>query len=136
MQLFIFGNGNTSLEDYMQKYYPCLQALSSNVEFLVCDFRGVDTLSMEYLKTKSSKVSVYHIGEKPRYLPAHYRTKVSSWQLFGGYETDQERDMAAISNCTHFLAFDFNVSSKRKSGTATNIEKCLQLGKIPVMEKR
>ena len=135
MKLFIFGNGNTSFEDYMQKYYSCLQMLRGNVEFLVCDFRGVDTLTMEYLKTKSSKVSVYHIGEKPRYLPARYRTKVSSWQLFGGYETDDERDMAAIANCTHFLAFDFNVSSQRKSGTATNMEKCLQLGKIPLTEE-
>lgn len=134
MKLFIFGNGHTSFENYVEKYYSHLQMLDNNVEFLLCDFRGVDTLSMEYLKTKSSKVSVYHIGEKPRYLPARYRTKVSSWQLFGGYETDEERDMAAICQCTHFLAFDFNVSSQRKSGTATNIEKCLQLNKIPLVE--
>ena len=134
MKLFVFGNGNTSFEDYSEKYVSYLCKLNKNTEFLVCDFRGVDTLTMEYLKTKSSKVSVYHIGEKPRYLPARYRTKVSSWQLFGGYETDHERDMAAICGCTHFLAFDFNVSAQRKSGTATNIEKCLQLNKISLIE--
>ncbi|BBM87042.1 hypothetical protein [Candidatus Uabimicrobium amorphum] len=133
MKLFVFGNGNTSFEEYTEKYVSYLCQLK-NAEFLVCDFRGVDTLTMEYLKTKSSKVSVYHIGEKPRYLPARYRTKVSSWELFGGYTTDHERDMAAIYHCTHFLAFDFNVSAQRKSGTATNIEQCLRLDKIPLTE--
>jgi len=130
MYLYVFGNGNLSWEDFLAHYYQQMIFLDLELtHFIVCDFRGVDTLVMEYLKCKTDQVNIYHIGSLPRYLPDKYKTKVSNWILCGGYETDEERDNAAIEMCTHFLARDFNSTNERKSGTQRNIEKCLALGK-------
>lgn len=136
MNIYVFGNGNLCFADY-KRYYGniILEYLTQeNVSFSVCDFRGVDTLTMELLKCDCSDVFVYHIGEKPRYLPDKYKTKVSSWKIFGNYSTDEERDLDAIKNCSHFLAIDFNSNGKRKSGTQKNIEICESLGKINLSE--
>lgn len=131
MHLYVFGNGNLSFADFLTYYHAPLSALApvSDVRYLVCDFRGVDTLVMEYLKCTTPHVRVHHVAERPRYLPDRYRTMVSQWELFGGFQGDADRDAAAIAACTHFLAFDFNSDAKRKSGTQRNIERCLALGK-------
>lgn len=132
MKLYIFGNGNLGLEQFLIQYCNPLRMLdfvSLGIQFLLCDFRGVDTLMMEYLKTLTPDVSVYHVGEKPRYLPDRYKTQVSQWQQVGGFASDADRDAAAIAACSHFLAYDFNSDAERKSGTQRNIERCLELGK-------
>ncbi len=131
MNLFIFGNGNLSFGDFVIHYVRVLEGikLSKRDTYLVCDFRGADTLVMEYLKHVSARVSVFHIGEQPRYLPDRYRTKVSGWELVGGFSSDNARDDAAIDACTHFLAHDTNSTPERRSGTGRNIERCLALGK-------
>lgn len=132
MTIHIFGNGNLSFSDFLQHYEaPLLPYLTDKkVHFSVCDFRGVDTLTMELLKSITPQVTVYHIGERPRYLPDKYKTKVSQWTLVGGFETDEERDLAAIENCTHFLAIDFNSNAKRQSGTSKNISFCEDNNKL------
>ena len=134
MKVYVFGNGNICFRDFICYYEVHLRHLitTPDTSFIVCDFRGVDTLTMEILKSETGKVSLYHIGDKPRYIPDHFRTKVSLWKLVGGFQTDLERDSAAIENCTHFLAIDFNSDEKRTSGTKSNIEKCLALGKIHI----
>lgn len=134
MRVYVFGNGNLSFADFLTHYrVPLTEWIDpTQAEFIVCDFRGVDTLTMELLKQLSANVRVFHIGERPRYLPDRYRTKVSSWELVGGFEDDRARDEAAIAACTHFLAVDFNSNAKRKSGTTTNIARCLALGKLPL----
>ncbi|WP_372364630.1 hypothetical protein [Candidatus Uabimicrobium sp. HlEnr_7] len=134
MKLFVFGNGSINFSDYIDFYLHHLNTLNNirKVEFVVCDFCGVDTLTMEFLKTRSSKVSIYHIAERPRYLPARYRTKVTSWKLIGGFSCDEERDNAAIDACTHFLALDFNSTAQRESGTKKNINRCIVMKKIPL----
>ncbi|KXX71177.1 hypothetical protein [Flammeovirga sp. SJP92] len=131
MKVYIFGNGNIKFSEFEVLYLKPLQELVFNkgVEFIVCDFRGVDTLIMEYLKSETPNVTVLHIGEQPRYIPDRYRTKVSQWKVIGSFEDDEARDRYAIENCTHFIAKDFNSSPKRKSGTQKNIELCLTLGK-------
>ena len=78
----------------------------------------------------SRNSTALHIGEAPRYLPDRYKTRVQQWTLQGGFADDAERDQAAISQCTHFLAYDFNTNDKRTSGTRKNIDRCLALGKI------
>ena len=134
MKVYIFGNGNIKFSDFEQLYLKPIYALlpKEKPEFFVCDFRGTDTLMMEFLKSETPNVSVLHIGEKPRYLPDKYRTKVSQWKIIGGFVDDQSRDEYAINACTHFLATDFNSNEKRKSGTLKNIEKCLSLGKVRI----
>jgi len=133
MKVYIFGNGNINYSDFEELYVKPIKRLTEeNAHFIVCDFRGVDTLVMEYLKSESDKVSIIHIGEKPRYLPDKFRTKVSQWEIKGGFEDDKSRDNYAISSCTHFIATDFNSDDKRKSGTQQNIELCKSLGKIRI----
>lgn len=132
MNIYIFGNGNISFTQFKEHYESVINEYIDlkNVNFLLCDFRGVDVLAMEVLKCDSANVSVYHIGENPRYLSDKFRTKVSSWKLIGGFENDEHRDSEVIKNYTHFIAIDFNSDSNRKSGTQKNIELCEKLGKI------
>lgn len=132
MKIYIFGNGNTSFAHFHEHYVRVLEPylLDERVSFLVGDFRGVDTLAMELLKCVSSRVTVYHVRDRARYLPDTFRTKVGEWTIVGGFKTDEARDLAAIDNCTHYVAVDFNSDAKRKSGTLKNIERCEQRGKI------
>ncbi len=135
MKVYLFGNGNIRFADFEELYLKPIQRLlaeAPEVEFLVCDFRGTDTLVMEYLKSESKNVTVFHIGERPRYLPDMFKTQVSQWKLAGSFEDDASRDQSAIDACTHFIATDFNSDEKRKSGTQKNIERCESLGKIRI----
>lgn len=138
MKIYVFGNGNLSYRDFQEFYINPLSKhnLIDSAAFIICDFRGVDTLMMEYLKTASSNVTVLHIGDKPRYLPDKYKTKVNSWKVIGGFPDDTSRDQKAIDDCTHYLAIDRNTNDKRKSGTQKNIEKCNALGKLSISELR
>ena len=131
MKIFIFGNGNISFDNFVEHYSNPLKPYlnNSDVEFVICDFRGTDTLTMELLKSISSNVTVCHIGEKPRYAPDKYKTKASQWTFKGGFISDEERDNYAIKYCTHFLAVDYNSNNKRVSGTEKNINKCLSMNK-------
>jgi hypothetical protein len=135
MIIYIFGNGNLSFSDYLRHYEAPLKPLLAlpDAHFVMGDFRGVDTLTMELLKCETDNVSIYHVGDKPRYTPDQFRTRVPQWKLLGGFKSDGERDGAAIQACTHFLAIDFNSDAARKSGTTKNIEKCLKLGKIALL---
>lgn len=132
MNIYIFGNGNISFHDFKLHYEQLINRFleEDTVMFSVCDFKGVDTLTMELLKCNTTNVAVYHIGDQPRYFPDKFKTKVSSWHIVGGFENDEQRDLAVIKNCTHFIAVDFNSDTIRKSGTQKNIERCEQLGKI------
>ncbi|MNJ91886.1 hypothetical protein D3C87_95410 [compost metagenome] len=132
MNIYLFGNGNISFADFKIHYEEIMNRYldDETVHFSLCDFRGTDALAMEVLKCTTSRVSVYHIGERPRYLPDKFRTKVSGWKIIGGFENDEQRDREVIQNCTHFIAIDFNSDEKRISGTQKNIAYCEQLGKI------
>ncbi len=136
MKIYVFGNGNINLNDFIDLYKKPLDQFVNDplVSFILCEFRGVDTLMHEFLKSETEQVSIYHVGEKPRYKADQFKTKVSSWKFIGGFESDEERDNKAIEDCTHFLAYDFNSDAKRKSGTLKNIEKCISLGKIDMKE--
>lgn len=133
MKVFIGGNGNLSFEDFCHYYASVLDKTvedNPNARFLVCDFRGVDVLAMEYLKCRTPNVTVYHMGSRPRYTPDQFRTYVSEWEFMDGYRNNWERDQATLKNCTHYLAYDFNSDHNRKSGTQKNIEVCQRMRKI------
>jgi hypothetical protein len=136
MVVYVFGNGNCKFNDFIDHYTSLIDdCLKCHAYFLVCDFRGLDTLTMEYLKFKTDRVSVYHIGCRARYLPDRFKTAVEKWKLVGGFENDTSRDARAIQDCTHFLAFDFNSDQQRKSGTLANVEACLRLGKSRLLSE-
>lgn len=135
MNIYVFGNGNLTFEQFKEFYEKPLEIFKDDkkVNFSICDFRGVDTLVMELLKSRTKNVTIFHIGEKPRYLPDQYRTKVSSWEMRGGFIDDESRDLAAILDCTHYLAEDFNSNERRMSGTQRNILKCQEMNKIRIV---
>ena len=134
MKIYLFGNGNIRFSDFRLFYEkPILQSLQlEDVSFVLCDFRGTDTLAMELLKTETANVTVFHVGEKPRYFPDLFKTKAGEWKRIGGFVDDAARDLACIECCTHFIATDFNSDLKRKSGTLKNIEHCLRAGKYRI----
>jgi len=138
MNLYVFGNGNLAFSDFLSYYVPVLNLVLEikDHQFLVCDFRGTDTLVMEFLKSRTQNVTVFHIGERPRYLPDRYRTDVSKWRLSSSFLSDRTRDDAAIAACDHFLAFDANSTEARVSGTAQNIARCLELGRVRLAPER
>lgn len=130
MRLYVFGNGNLSFEAFCERYVPSLeQAIDADASFIVCEFRGADTLTLEWLKTRTNDVEVLHVGERPRYLPDRYRTRVSNWTISGGFASDNERDEAALERCTHVLAHDFNSKPDRASGTAKLLARADELGR-------
>lgn len=133
--IFIFGNGNLSFEDFSKYYLPILEQYEQEADnhFILGDFRGVDTLAMEWLKCKSSNVSIYHLGNRPSYRPDLFKTCVSDWAFKGFFSSNLERDLAMVKDCTHFLGFDFNTDRNRVSGTYKSIQSCLKQKKIRLM---
>ncbi|WP_294221633.1 hypothetical protein [uncultured Chryseobacterium sp.] len=130
-KIFLFGNGNLSWENFHRFYIEPLKGTAvSECEFIIGDFAGTDTMMMEYLKDKTENVTIIHMKDRPRYSVNTFRNKASKWKTVGGFVSDAERDNFGISNCTHFLAVDFNSDETRKSGTLKNIEKCVSLGRI------
>jgi hypothetical protein len=79
MHLYVFRNGNLSFRDFLEIYAEPLGRLQHDraLRVLVCDFRVVDALVMEYPKCSTANVRVYHVGDRPRYLPDAFRTLVS-----------------------------------------------------------
>ena len=131
MILYIFGNGNLSYQDFHTFYVGQLQRVQDlNPSYILGDFRGADTMAMEYLKTASRNVRIFHMGARPRYYPDAYCTLVGKWKKVGWFKSDESRDDAAIESCTHYLAVDFNSDENRKNGTRRNIELCNSFGKI------
>ncbi|WP_294293075.1 hypothetical protein [uncultured Chryseobacterium sp.] len=130
-KIFLFGNGNLSWENFHRFYIEPLKGTAvSECEFIIGNFAGTDTMMMEYLKDKTENVTIIHMKDRPRYSVNTFRNKASKWKTVGGFVSDAERDNFGISNCTHFLAVDFNSDETRKSGTLKNIEKCVSLGRI------
>lgn len=130
--VYVFGNGNISCDDFFNIYAPAIhRAHESNprTRFHVCDFRGVDTLTMEFLKHRTPSVTVYHVGKSPRYLPDRFNTLVSAWTINGGHASDKDRDAAAVSASSQFLAADFNSTADHTTATARSIRACVLLGK-------
>ena len=135
--IYIFGNGNLSFSDFEQYYLSVIRQEASDpaTSFLIGDFRGTDTLAMELLKNLTPRVTVLHIGERPRYFPDKFRTNAGNWSVRGGFQSDTERDEFAIAHCTHFIAVDFNSDSQRTSGTLRNMHACLNAGKTNLTQK-
>lgn len=130
-KIYLFGNGNTSFEFFIEYYKPIIdKALANDFHFIVCDFRGLDVMVLEYLKDKTSNVTLLHCFDKPRYVPDKFKTFVSKWEIKGGFSCDKERDNFAISECSHFFAIDLNSNETRESGTLKNINTLKMLGKM------
>lgn len=132
--IFICGNGNITFEEFEKYYINILKNIDiENYSFILGDFRGTDTLTMEYLKDKTSDVEICHLFNKPRYTPDKFKTLVNNWEFKGGFKTNEERDYYMIRTCTYFIAYDKNTDENRTSGTFKNIELCKSSGKCQIV---
>lgn len=130
--VYVFGHGNLEFATFVERYVPAIDELlvDPTCAWVLRDFRGADALAMEYLKTRTERVTVFHVGDRPRYQPDGFGTAARQWQRRGGFAGDAERDDAAIGACTHFLAVDAHPDDTRVSDTRRAIERCRSLGRI------
>jgi hypothetical protein len=128
-KIFITGNGNLSFENFQRYYITPLKSFISESEIILGDFKGVDVMMMEYLKDKTSNVTICHLFDDPRYFPDIYKTLVRSWDFKGGFKNHYEADEYMIRSASHFIAFDQNSTDQRKTATHQNIQRCLDLGR-------
>ena len=86
------------------------------IEFVIGDYEGCDTMAQEYLTEQGfdpSRVTIYHMGDKPMNLVnKHFKT-------IGGFKNDIERDSAMTNASTYDVAYIRK--GKENSGTAQNI---------------
>lgn len=119
---FISGHGNLTFEEFITQYKPLIDdAIESNHSFVVGDFRGCDILAQEYLKNKTSKVTVYHCFDKPRYKVDFVDLLSKKWKYKKGFQSDLERDTAMTINSDYDIAWV--KIGKENSGTANNIKR-------------
>ena len=117
---FISGHRDISEQEFMDNYAKTIDAvLSANPDasFVVGDYHGVDIMAQDYLlgykHVDPSKVTVYHMFDKPRY------ANLNVTNLKGGYTSDEDRDTAMTEASFEDIAF---VRDHTKlSGTAQNI---------------
>jgi hypothetical protein len=133
--IYVFGNGALSFDDFRALYVPAIETALERTEtsWVVCDFRGVDTLTMEYLKTQTASVTVLHVGAAPRYLPDRRYTQVEKWTIRGGFADDDARDQAALASASHFLAVDRFSRPVRATATARLIDNARAAGCAPLV---
>jgi hypothetical protein len=119
---FISGHGNTTFEEWELHYKPLIdKALSNDSCFILGEFRGVDIISMEYLKNKTPKVTITHCFENPRYKVDAIDLPSKFWTYIGNFQSDLERDTFMTENSDEDIAWIRE--GREKSGTAKNIKR-------------
>lgn len=120
--VFISGHGNLTFEEWLEHYKPLIdKCLLLNYHFILGDFRGTDVLSIEYLKNKTSNVTICHCFKKARYNVDIINLQSANWKYVGGFKTDEERDSYMTSNSDEDIAWIRY--DKINSCTAKNIER-------------
>lgn len=116
---FISGHRNiteSEFEKYKNKLSEILKEIP-DARFVVGDFNGVDIMAQNFLidelNFNPKHITVYHMFENPR----NVNPKVINF--VGGFENDEERDLAMTINSSKDIAFIRN--HFELSGTAQNI---------------
>lgn len=112
---FISGHRDITEEEFIEHYEPVLwkRLNEPDSKFVVGDCGGVDIMAQKYLKSMGMRdnVEVYHMFEEPRHNVG--------FSLFGGFNSDLERDFAMTE------ASDADIAWVRpgcqRSGTAQNL---------------
>ncbi|OZG72196.1 hypothetical protein BTA51_17775 [Hahella sp. CCB-MM4] len=109
---FISGHLDLSHDEFNEHYRPVIDiAIEQNQSFVVGDARGADTLAQQYLKGKTTAVTVYHMFSDPRN-NVGFNTK-------GGFQSDNERDKQMTLDSTQDIAWVR--PGREKSGTQRNL---------------
>lgn len=118
---FISGHRDISTIEFEKYYVPALhEALSEgNSKFVVAECSGVDSMAQDWLSSnlsdtgKATRVTVYHMMTKPRYLASEL------FKTVGGFVSDIERDAEMTKSSDVDIAFIR--PGRWTSGTAQNI---------------
>lgn len=116
---FVSGHLDLTPAEFDQHYKPLIEkAISEQASFVVGDARGADRMAQDFLYERKATAIVFHMFTSPRHNPG-FPTK-------GGYQTDEERDIAMTEASTHDIAY---VKPDRpNSGTASNVKRRTQTG--------
>lgn len=116
--IFVSGHLDLTLAEFQEHYAPKLAEAVKDPEskFVVGDARGADTMTQEFLSqhVAPERVQVFHMLERPRNLAIKAST-------VGGFENDQERDIAMTLASTEDLGWIR--PNRTRSGTAHNLER-------------
>ena len=109
---FISGHRDLTLAEFMDHYAPEIdRAVALGHRIVVCDYKGADLMTQEYLLMKRyHNVVVAHMFESPRNLAADFNTVC-------GFKSDEERDAWCTANTDYDIAW----SRKPGSGTERNL---------------
>ena len=145
---YVSGHLDLTVDEFAHHYAPqVLQALEAgHRHFVVGDAPGCDLMAQQMLTDlKQGRcpalpsvaypdivLHVYHMFSSPRHL--HDRAHTAA--LVGGFISDEERDAAMTEASDEDIAWVRPGKSKRKSGTAKNLERRLAKQKRTVLEGR
>jgi hypothetical protein len=102
----ITGHGTLTIEEFLSYYKPKIDYhIKQNSHFRVGDFRGCDTITLEYLKDKTSNVTVYHQSDKPKINIDTYNLLSKNWKYSGNYKTFEESDLFMISGIDDIIGW-------------------------------
>lgn len=116
---FMSGHLDLTREEFDLHYKPQLDLALENPKssFVVGDARGADRMCQEYIleKAPNANVFVFHMFTAPRFKAC------DKWKCVGGFQGDDERDMAMTSCSDRDIAWIR--PGREKSGTAKNIKR-------------
>jgi hypothetical protein len=124
---FVSGHLDLSQQEFDQFYTMQIEkAIAQNAHFVIGDAKGADAMAQKHLaKVHYRKVTIYHIGSKPRNLLGPFETR-------GWFKNDEERDKAMTNASQQDIAwvrseemckklYGSNYKPNKISGTAKNI---------------
>jgi len=124
---FVSGHLDITPEEFKEHYVEALDtALTAGAYFVVGDARGSDTMAQEYLKGKTTHVTVYHQQTFPR-------NNKGAFPVRGGFQNDTTKDTAMTLASDLDIAWVRSVEAqkklygskyrKRTSGTEKNLKR-------------
>ena len=109
---FISGHLDLTEEEFKKHYSSRIErAIAEGSSFIVGDARGADKLAQQFLKSKTEKVTVYHMYTSPR--------NNAGFTTEGGFISDSSRDRCMTENSTDDIAWV--KPGRENSGTARNL---------------
>ncbi len=102
---FISGHVDLEDEEFLRYYQPQIdQALEMEASFVLGDARGADGMAQKYLATRTKKVTIYHLYERPLYNHGNFST-------IGDFKSHAEKDAAMTNASSEDIAWVRSPSS-------------------------
>lgn len=155
--VFVSGHMDLTKEEFAQHYEPEIRREhAAGSRFVVGDAHGCDYMAQRLLHGLESglakdtgRVRVFHMLERPRHsfgsgygsndpnLPKDsWSGRRGGFALVGGFTSDEERDAAMTQASTHDIAWVRPHRSKRKSGTAKNLQRREEKARLELVAER